>query len=157
MRVVRPFFFMFLGVLFVTSCASADRGSLDRYAWQSRLFLVFADDAESAALADQKASIAANVEGYLDRDLVVFIFAGDRLVESQPPQEIALSGTALRKQLDLPPSSFAAVLIGLDTRVALRSGEPVDPCSLFREIDGMPIRQREVAARGGSVPCKPVK
>ncbi len=132
--------------------ASAD--PLDRYAWNARLFLVFADSEDSPDLKAQLVDISANIDGFRDRELIAFVFAGDRLIESRPRQNIPLDGGALRAQFALPTSGFAAALVGFDTNVALRSGEPVDACSLFREIDGMPIRQSEMQSRGGAVSCR---
>lgn len=131
-------------------------GPLDRYAWNARLFVVFADDVASAELNAQRADIAANIDGYRDRDLIVFVFSGDRLIETLPRQDIDIGGRALRAQLALPSNGFAAALIGLDTGVALLSAEPIDACALFREIDGMPIRRDEIETRGGAITCRSV-
>ena len=136
--------------------ADAQASPLDRYARNARLFLVFADRADDAGLTAQKADIAANIDGYEDRDLIVFIFSRGRLASTEPPQEVDLDGDALRARLSLPSNGFAAALIGLDAGVKLRSAEPIDACALFREIDGMPMRRRDIQSKGYAVPCRPV-
>ena len=148
------FAFAIVTMVFFAPTSHADADPLQRYAWNARLLVVVADNAEDADFVTQKADIAANADGYRDRDLVVFLFAGEKLVATQPQQDIDLDGTAMRKRLRLPQSGFATALIGLDTGVKLRSAEPIDACELFREIDGMPMRRQEIRAKGSVVTCR---
>ncbi len=60
----------------------------------------------------------------------------------------------IARRLELREGQFALALIGKDGNVAFRTGEPVDPTSIFAQIDGMPMRREEMKARGQK-PAKP--
>ena len=56
---------------------------------------------------------------------------------------------ALRTRFRVRPESFAVVLVGKDGTAKDRWAEPVPMGEVFRLIDGMPMRQREMRGAGG--------
>lgn len=109
----------------------AEGGALDALKWRARPVLVFADDPANAAYRAQLALLRKARAGLEERDITVF---GD----AEPG-----SSEALRARLKV--EGFTLVLIGKDGGVKLRADSPVAPEDLFRTIDRMPMRQREMS------------
>ncbi len=100
------------------------------YAGTSRVLLVLAalDDIRTA---QQARLLSADRAGAAERDLV--------LVEPA-----ALDQADLRRRYGVAPGRFAALLIGKDGGVKLRSDAPLSTRTLFEAIDAMPMRQAEM-------------
>lgn len=109
----------------------AEGGALDALKWRSRPVLVFADDPAGAAYRAQFALLRKARAGVEERDIIVFS-------DTAPG-----SSGALRARLKV--EGFTLVLIGKDGGVKLRADSPVAPEDLFRTIDRMPMRQREMS------------
>lgn len=69
--------------------------------------------------------------GVSDRDLRVEYLTG-------------AEGAGARQDYGVAEEESAALLVGRDGGVKLRSPEPITPDELFGRIDEMPMRQREV-------------
>ncbi len=97
---------------------------------RSRVLLVLAAPDDPRA-TEQARILATDRAGAAERDLV--------LVEPA-----AADQTRLRRRYDVPPDAFAALLIGKDGGVKLRSTAPLTAGTLFGTIDAMPMRQAEM-------------
>lgn len=104
--------------------------------WQKRVLLVAAPTAGQADFQAQKALLAASEAGLNERDFVVLDVLYDQLS--------AADRQFLARRLGLRPPAFAAVLIGKDGEVKLRSARPLAPAALFATVDQMPMRRQEM-------------
>ncbi|HEV7301356.1 MAG TPA: DUF4174 domain-containing protein [Tepidisphaeraceae bacterium] len=106
---------------------------LSTYQWQNRVIVIFAPAATDANAVQQRTSLNADPQAIGDRDLVIVEVIGDRHHTA-----------AVRQQYGVPTSQFTVLLIGKDAGEKLRATEPVEPAAIFRLIDSMPMRQREM-------------
>ncbi|MBC7972944.1 MAG: DUF4174 domain-containing protein [Verrucomicrobia bacterium] len=132
--------------------ASPDRSQeiefkLSNYQWQHRVLLVFAPSTGSVNYRQQMQLWEADVSGTDDRDLklVQILGTGESQVDGRSLS--SASAERLRQQFGIPPEAFAAILVGKDGTEKQRSQTPIDLAVLFRTIDAMPMRQREMRSR----------
>ncbi|WP_158215771.1 DUF4174 domain-containing protein [Notoacmeibacter marinus] len=109
--------------------------------WEKRPLLIFAPD---AGQADRQWSILQqSSDGLKDRDMVVLTIT-DRVDVRHGPAPTDLSAAGLRAYYDVPQDRYESILIGKDgTRKALWR-DPVEAVAIFRIVDAMPMRQREM-------------
>ncbi|HEX8657453.1 MAG TPA: DUF4174 domain-containing protein [Hymenobacter sp.] len=104
--------------------------------WQQRVLLVAAPSAGHADFQHQKKLLATSAAGLATRDFLVLDVLYDQL--SSADQQF------LAHKLGVRPPTFAAVLIGKDGGVKLRSAQPIAPQTLFDTVDQMPMRRAEM-------------
>ncbi|MEP0548149.1 MAG: DUF4174 domain-containing protein [Rhodothermales bacterium] len=115
--------------------------------WTHRLLYVFAPSDDHPDLVAQRQSATGFVDGFRDRDLL-FVSVLDRGESRADGRAIdAASAQALREAYGIEPGAFAVVLVGKDGTAKRRSDAPVAIEVLFQQIDGMPMRQREMRDR----------
>ena len=131
-----------LAIVYGSSAASA----MASYRWKFRPLLVFADSESSAALARQRAIIAAERSGLTARNVVVVWVVG-RSVAAELGPKPGQSAAALRGQFKALPASFKVVLVGKDGGVKITRNAPVAAAQLFDVIDAMPMRRDEMRGR----------
>lgn len=105
---------------------------LESYRDEKRVLLIFAPSANDAGYLEQKEWLEAHNADLQERDLVVFYL-------------LPSDATPLLEHFDITESSFTVVLIGKDGSGKERYDNPVQPKALFRTIDQMPMRRREMA------------
>ncbi|MDR5782922.1 DUF4174 domain-containing protein [Caballeronia sp. LZ065] len=120
---------------------SAAPSSIEQYSWQKRLLIIFAGNADSAALSEQRATIEGR-KGFPERDLLVIEVIGNDV------QGVADSASALRQRYGVKAGVFRVLLVGKDGGVKLDSHEPIESRDLFKTIDAMPMRKQEASGRG---------
>jgi len=125
---------------------ASDAAAMSNYRWKYRPLLVFADGAASAALAQQRAIVAASRTGLAERKVVVVWVIGDA-VNSELGPAPAQSAGALRARFGASTASFRAVLVGKDGGAKLSQSKPLDAAKLFATIDAMPMRRDEMRVR----------
>ena len=112
-------------------------------------FLIFAPSPEDDRYVDQRRLLEGARGGFAERDLL----RGD-LCERETgtfdggPVSVEHAAWAWERY-GVEPGRFAAVLVGKDGTVKLRSDKPVEPDGLYALIDEMPMRRREMRERGG--------
>jgi hypothetical protein len=104
--------------------------------WQQRVLLVAAPSAGHAEFQCQKKLLASSAAGLTTRDFLVLDVLYDQL--SPADQQF------LARKIGIRPPAFAAVLIGKDGGVKLRSAQPIAPQALFATVDQMPMRRAEM-------------
>ncbi len=118
---------------------------LEDYQWKNRLVLVFAPSKKAPAYEQQMRLFEATPDSqFAERDLLVFTLLAEgesRAAGRAPSEEEAVR---LRERFEVGTESFAVVLIGKDGTEKRRDAAPVEPEALFRTIDAMPMRQREM-------------
>ena len=125
-------------LLITLTTQGAGMNSLSDYQWKNRLILVQATD-ENAGEIDTLRSARAEVD---DRDIVWFVNTGADLVSNQDGVSSSLE-SEIKALLDQFRSDERVLLIGKDG--GMKSREPsLDLDAIFRRIDRMPIRMREM-------------
>lgn len=104
--------------------------------WQKRVLLLCAPTATDAALLQQRQLLATARPGLDDRDLLVREVLLNTLS--------AADKTYLAETLRVSSGGFVVLLVGKDGGVKRRETEPVSPASLFKTIDVMPMRRKEM-------------
>ncbi|KNH08287.1 hypothetical protein BRCH_00212c [Candidatus Burkholderia brachyanthoides] len=130
----------FLSALFVLAAlplSASAASSIDGYQWHNRLLIVFANDAASVPLAQQRAFADEGRARYAERDLVPVEVIGNDVKGTSE------SAAALRQCYGVAANMFRVLLIGKDGGVKLQSAEPIDPQRIFGTIDAMPMRREE--------------
>jgi hypothetical protein len=135
------------GFLLVVWAATSLAGDIDdlmqRFTWQHRVLLVFAPQADHAALRQQNEYLEQVTGGLLERDMVVLrSIAGNQLSVDRAPSTIP--GAALNRRYAVANDQFRVILVGKDGTVKLEQFEPVTPETLFALIDRMPMRRQEM-------------
>ena len=111
----------------------------DRY----RVLLVFAPKPDDPALLAQLHMLKDAAAELSRRDLLLIAVPYD----NPSPSEVSLTPEAARKarrDFDIAPDRFAALLLGKDGGEKLRSAKPVSLDGLRSLIDSMPMRQQEM-------------
>lgn len=122
--------------------------SLSEHQWQDRVILVFSPDLTRNFYQQQMKLLKSDPLGLVDRDLVLYqIF--ENYAET-PSAEQLLPNQILEFWNTYNPGKqpFLVVLIGKDGTEKLRSQRPISLEKLYSTIDAMPMRRREVRARG---------
>lgn len=128
-------------------------GDLDRYQWEYRPLLVFAPSAYDERLQSFYRQAAENRAALRDRQMLVLevLPAGGRIdpppgIDGPERNEPLREGEAgaLRKRFRVTADDFVMVLVGKDGGEKHRYTDPDEIDLSFRDIDRMPMRQREM-------------
>lgn len=140
-----------LAVLALTTLGAAQtsEAGMQRFQWQNRPLLVFAPDPDAPDLRRQLEIAQNHAAGWRDRDMVTIVVAGDQpvTVDGTRAKELAakeLANDALRQRYAVTGEAFAAILVGKDGTQKLRHDAPISADKLFRTIDAMAMRRREM-------------
>ncbi|WP_420404486.1 DUF4174 domain-containing protein [Nisaea sp.] len=139
---VPAFVAMALAVIGAENLEAKDQG-LERFLWENRLVLSFAEDGSGENNARQRAERDAARSAWAERDLLLIeISAGTVRIDGMTAPRI--DAAVLRNRYDVPAGRFTAILIGKDGGSKLRSRAPLTNPVLFGAIDSMPMRQNEM-------------
>ncbi|MFY3773980.1 DUF4174 domain-containing protein [Marinobacter salsuginis] len=131
--------FLALMLLLITlTTHGADMNSLSDYQWKNRLILVQAAD-ENAGEIETLRSARAGVD---DRDVVWFVSTGSEVVSKQQSLSSSLESD-IKTLLEGGRSDERVLLIGKDGGIKSREAR-LDLDAIFRRIDAMPMRMREM-------------
>lgn len=123
--------------------ACAQSSFLAPLKWKHRVILLFSRKSDQQQLQQQLQRVEAAREGYLERDLRVFVVFPEQVQEDG--EVVAEAEVASRLyQAYAPAEGFTCVLIGKDGGEKLRSQQAVSDARLFGTIDAMPMRRREM-------------
>ncbi len=118
--------------------------NLSDYQWRYRPVLVFAPSEQNSAYRQQLQQWQAQIQGIRDRDMrLIEIFSAGESRASGQPVTVA-TANRLRHQFGVAPERFTVILVGKDGTEKQRELHPVSLTTLFRTIDAMPMRQREL-------------
>lgn len=118
--------------------------SLERYKWKKRPLLLFSPSADNPAYLRQKDSVQAAAQGLRERDMVVVELVGQDKVYIDGALQRRRQSRALRERFQVPPESFAVLLVGKDGTEKSRNTAPVGLEEIFNRIDQMPMRRQEM-------------
>ncbi len=147
--VERQFFYILLFWIMLSSHLSVAQAQkeLEKYAWKSRVLLVFCPP-EKKWLSDQQMNaLAQDLPGIADRTIVVFKLAADQGTSPDNRQLTAATVENLRRTFRIASDDFGVILLGKDGGEKYRKSAPVTLAELFGVIDAMPMRQSEMKNR----------
>ncbi len=116
---------------------------LEAFRHQNRVLLVFAPSPDDPRCVAQKRLLFGASEGLGGRDLRVLYFFEQVLEHPEDERFTAGAAKVLRERFRVT-ERFTTLLIGKDGTEKARTREPVHPEDLFRTVDQMPMRQREM-------------
>jgi hypothetical protein len=129
------------------ACGAARAAPLDAYQWSNRPLVVFAPQTNHPGYARILRLIREESAAIEDRDMVVLrVVANAGFVNGEPLP--AADVRTLRERFKVRSDEFVMVLVGKDGGVKGRYYDPQELYAVFRDIDGMPMRQREMRERG---------
>ena len=109
---------------------------LSSYKWKNRLLLIFAPSAFEGMYKEQLRLLEGLKPEFEERDLLLGEFPEDEAGE--------LNAAKLRDEFNVVPDGFTVLLVGKDGSEKFRSEDPVSAEEIFRRIDAMPMRRREM-------------
>ena len=133
----------------VFGSGSAMAGELDDYLWQQRPLLVFAPSAEDPRLIETLARIDSSRCEFTGRDMALGQVVADGVSTLDGRVIDADRARRLADRYAVADGAFAVLLIGKDGGEKWRVDTVPDLQRIYRVIDGMPMRGREMGAAGG--------
>jgi len=118
--------------------------SLDQFRWENRIIVLFAPDSGIDAYQTQMNKFSALEEQLLDRDLILISLFDNECSTLNGKTISDSSAKSIRDGLSHSDQTYSIFLIGKDGGVKLRRNGVLEPEELFRVIDRMPMRQREI-------------
>lgn len=120
---------------------------LSAYKWKNRLLLIFTPTASEDRYEEQLRMFEGLEADFRDRDLLLGKLPGRGAGELDGAAVTAEEVANLREKFGLDREEFATVLAGKDGTEKYRTEEPVPAEEIFRRIDVMLMRQREMGER----------
>lgn len=122
----------------------SSHAQFEEHQWNERVVLLFADDLQNRQMEEQLNALLEHKEGLSERDLVVYTVLADELKARHGTAKTKAEPAKIRQSLEVRPDEFRFILIGKDGTVKLSEVEIVSSEKLFKTIDAMPMRQREM-------------
>jgi len=116
---------------------------MERYAWSHRPLVLFAPSRDHPVAREQRKRVAAEREGFDERDMVLIEVYRDRLVGGGVTYGKPSAAT-MRQQFRVDADATAVILVGKDTTEKSRDPGPVLMNNIFGQIDAMPMRRDEM-------------
>lgn len=122
--------------------------SLNQFQWENRIIVMFAEHSESEPYQRQMNEFESHPEELRDRDLILISVFEEECAILNDEIISDSSAETIRSRLSPPDESYSIFLIGKDGGVKLEQNDFLAPDELFRVIDRMPMRQREMRDGG---------
>jgi len=116
----------------------------ESHQWEDRVILLFADDLQNKQIIEQLQVLEENELGVKERDLVVYTVLTNELRARMGEAKSDGEPAKIRQTLEVRPDEFRFILIGKDGTVKLNESKVVATEKLFKRIDAMPMRKREM-------------
>ena len=131
----------------------AQTNPLEVFQWERRILLLFADQPADPWAYKQRLELLEDRCDFNNRDLLLLEVYADRPVlatgilfggqEVEEAPLASLSNADLRRQYEVE-AGFSLILVGKDGWEKRRSRLPDNINAIYSQIDGMPMRQREM-------------
>lgn len=136
---------IFLLTIFVNLSNNLLSQDLTRHRWENRLIVIFSQDFDDPNLRSQLNEFNNFRPGLDERKVLVYQIIPGKFKQGLSDQHKWEAASAdLFSKYKSTESSFEVLLIGLDGGVKLRKNESISCEELFRIIDSMPMRRREI-------------
>jgi len=123
----------------------ADPLTADAFADDWRPVVVFAPRRDDPRLEKVFSDVEASIDGFRERHMRLIALWDNTGMEFRLGRMIRPEEAKLwRERFGVAADEFAMLLVGKDTTVKRRADDPVPMSELFAQIDGMPMRQREM-------------
>jgi hypothetical protein len=126
---------------------SKEAFDLKTHQWKNRLLLVFAPSANSPAYQRQMQLFEGRQADFKERDLLLVELLTQGTSSTAGKMLDQADVAKLRARFRVAPQDFRVILVGKDGTAKRRDSNPIQPEIIFREIDAMPMRQREMRER----------
>ena len=138
-------FMLFLMAVFLLPSMDLQSQDLEQHRWNNRLILIFFNDYKDTDLTDQLSEFKNFETGLHERKVLVDQITPDKFKLGWNDQhKWEQASEDLFSKYKITESKFEVLLIGLDGGVKLKAQDPINCEELFRIIDSMPMRQREL-------------
>lgn len=132
----------------IFSIAAMTAQNFLKHQWQHRILVIQFDEVNQQNYTAQLHDLRINNSGLTERKLIVYQFCDDQYrmgvdKESEWRKADPLILEEIKKDADM---DFSILLIGLDGGIKLRQSKALTTEELFRIIDSMPMRAREIRA-----------
>lgn len=118
---------------------------LDQHRWENRLIIMLFDDFDYPDLKEQLNEFGNHKPGLQERKVLVYQITPGKFKQGLDDQDKWVMGDdKLFSKYKSHNSAFELLLIGLDGGVKLRERGAVSCKEIFRTIDSMPMRMREM-------------
>ena len=153
---IRLVFLIFIAiVVWLPFEAKADKNldMLREFLWNNRVLLVFAPHSSDTNFLQQSKMVKSNEAGFVDRDMVVIEIIANRVFAQKHPLKFRYLASSYRAKFGVSEREFRTFLLGKDGHIKYKSSLASDPCHLFRLIDSMPMRRKEIIKGSGINTC----
>lgn len=120
---------------------------LDAHRGEHRLFLILAPSPRNERFVRQDRLLEGSRSGFAERDLLRGDLFEDGTGSFDGAPVPSGEAAAARERFGVEAGAFVALLVGKDGTVKHRFDEPVEAGELYRRIDAMPMRRREMRER----------
>jgi len=136
---------MGLSAIMMINAGSATSTAQDAspYEWSHRPVYVFTPSADHPDLKSQISGFLARRPDLKDRQIALISVASDKVKTHLGPNETR-PAQILRRTYNIGPNLFTVILVGKDTGIKARYLAATPPQDIFRQIDAMPMRLREM-------------
>ncbi|MFO7799124.1 DUF4174 domain-containing protein [Rhodohalobacter sp.] len=122
--------------------------SLELFQWENRILVLFASHSDDETYQTQMDRFSSLEGEFRDRDLILISVFNEECSSLNGEVISDSSSQKIRERLSPPENGYSILLIGKDGGVKLKQDEVLEPAELFRVIDRMPMRQREMREGG---------
>lgn len=146
-RSVRRLAFLLIALVMgaVLGSAPAVAAELSDYRWKSRPLLLFAPSGSDPRLVETLSRIEASRCDFVSRDMVIGLVVTEGTSTLDGHVLSADQSQGLASQYAIGENAFSVVLIGKDGGEKLRVNQVPDLHTVYAVVDGMPMRNREMA------------
>ena len=131
-------------MVFSKPVLSPGQSVVESLIWKKRVVLLFGTSA-SPVLSQQFRELCADMDGISDRDIAIFRVTSDNVFKDRDEKRLnEVSAQQLRQRYSVDKESFCLILIGKDGAEKLRKEGFTDRDELYKVIDAMPMRRREM-------------
>lgn len=127
---------------------TGEKISLESFQWENRVLVLFASHSDDELYQTQMDKFSSLEDEFRDRDLILISVFNEECSTLNGEVISDYSSQKIRERLSPPESGYNIFLIGKDGGVKLKKDKVLEPAELFRVIDRMPMRQREMREDG---------
>lgn len=117
---------------------------LESLRWKKRPFVIFSPSEDAPAYREQTERLDELQRPLRDRNMSIVRVVGDEHASVDGKRIDGESAKELRANFEIRSGQFTVVLIGKDGTEKLRSHKPLALNDVFKRIDSMPMRKREL-------------
>lgn len=136
---------LIMGLMFFNNLSGQN---LNHHKWKQRVLIIQTSEESSESFKQQNEEFNKSAEGLKERKLVVYHVIGDSYKKINYIDKESNSGWKTIDKVKINPldnkDDFKVTLIGLDGGVKIQKTEVLTTIELFKTIDAMPMRTREL-------------